>query len=109
MAPASRAKPRSAWPAAARTRSTRTAGSSTSSGTKNSWTGSRSWSAPRSKRAKKKRPPDVANKYQSVRGFNDVLPEDAAAWQFLHAAASQAFAAYGYGELRLPVLERTEL
>jgi histidyl-tRNA synthetase len=51
----------------------------------------------------------VANKYQSVRGFNDVLPEDAAAWQFLHATASQAFAAYGYGELRLPVLERTEL
>jgi len=51
----------------------------------------------------------LANKYQSVRGFNDVLPEDAAAWQFLHDAASQAFAAYGYGELRLPVLERTEL
>jgi histidyl-tRNA synthetase len=51
----------------------------------------------------------VANKYQSVRGFNDVLPDDAAAWQFLHATAAQAFAAYGYGELRLPVLERTEL
>jgi histidyl-tRNA synthetase len=51
----------------------------------------------------------LANKYQSVRGFNDVLPEEAAAWQFLHAAAAQAFAAYGYGELRLPVLERTEL
>jgi len=51
----------------------------------------------------------LANKYQSVRGFNDVLPEDAAAWEFLHAAAAQAFAAYGYGELRLPVLERTEL
>ena len=51
----------------------------------------------------------MANKYQSVRGFNDVLPADAAAWQFLHGAAAEAFAAYGYAEIRLPVLERTEL
>lgn len=48
-------------------------------------------------------------KYQSVRGFNDVLPADAPAWQFLHAAAADVFAAYGYGEIRLPVIERTEL
>jgi histidyl-tRNA synthetase len=51
----------------------------------------------------------MANKYQSVRGFNDVLPADAAAWQFLHATAAEVFAGYGYGELRLPMLERTEL
>jgi len=51
----------------------------------------------------------MANKYQSVRGFNDVLPAEAAAWQFLHATAAEVFAAYGYGEIRLPVLERTEL
>jgi len=51
----------------------------------------------------------VANKFQSVRGFNDVLPADAAPWQFLHATAAEVFAAYGYGEIRLPVLERTEL
>jgi histidyl-tRNA synthetase len=51
----------------------------------------------------------MANKYQSVRGFNDVLPADAAAWQFVHATAAEVFAAYGYTELRLPVLERTEL
>lgn len=48
-------------------------------------------------------------RYQSVRGFNDVLPADAPAWQFLHATAAQVFAAYGYAEIRLPVLERTEL
>jgi len=51
----------------------------------------------------------VANKYQSVRGFNDVLPADAAAWQFVHATAAEVFAAYGYAEIRLPLLERTEL
>ena len=48
-------------------------------------------------------------KIQSVRGMNDVLPADSAAWQYVHAVASQVFAAYGYGELRLPVVERTEL
>jgi histidyl-tRNA synthetase len=51
----------------------------------------------------------VAIKYQSVRGFNDVLPADAAAWQFVHATAAEVFAAYGYAEIRLPLLERTEL
>jgi len=51
----------------------------------------------------------VANKFQSVRGFNDVLPAEAAAWQFLHQVAAQVFAAYGYGEIRLPLLERTDL
>ena len=51
----------------------------------------------------------MANKYQSVRGFNDVLPADAPHWQFLHAVAAQVFAAYGYSEIRLPILERTEL
>ena len=48
-------------------------------------------------------------KIQSVRGMNDVLPADSAAWQHVHAVAAQVFAAYGYGELRLPVVERTEL
>jgi histidyl-tRNA synthetase len=48
-------------------------------------------------------------RFQSVRGFNDVLPGDAPAWQFLHATAAQVFASCGYGELRLPLLEHTEL
>ena len=51
----------------------------------------------------------MANKFQSVRGFNDVLPADAAAWQFVHDTAAEVFAAYGYAEIRLPLLERTEL
>lgn len=46
---------------------------------------------------------------QSIRGMNDVLPADASAWQHVHAIAADTFAAYGYGELRLPIVERTEL
>ena len=51
----------------------------------------------------------MANKFQSVRGFNDVLPADAAAWQFVQNTAAEVFAAYGYGEIRLPLLEHTGL
>lgn len=51
----------------------------------------------------------MATKYQSVRGFNDVLPADAGAWRALHDTAAQVFDAYGYAEIRLPLLERTEL
>lgn len=51
----------------------------------------------------------MANKYRSLRGFNDVLPADTPAWQALHAAARETFSAYGYSELMLPLLESTEL
>ncbi|MFO1406991.1 MAG: histidine--tRNA ligase [Steroidobacteraceae bacterium] len=46
---------------------------------------------------------------QPIRGMNDVLPEQTPAWQRLEAAARETFAAYGYREIRLPLLERTEL
>lgn len=51
----------------------------------------------------------MSQKLQAVRGMNDVLPADSAAWQHLYAVAAEVFGAYGYGELRLPVVERTEL
>ena len=46
---------------------------------------------------------------QAVRGMNDVLPEQTAAWQQLERVARETFAQYGYYEIRLPLLERTEL
>lgn len=51
----------------------------------------------------------MANPFQSVRGCNDILPADAVVWQHLHAVAAEVFAAYGYGEIKLPLLEHTEL
>ena len=41
--------------------------------------------------------------------MNDVLPEESGQWQHLEAVARRTFAAYGYREIRLPVVERTEL
>jgi histidyl-tRNA synthetase len=44
-----------------------------------------------------------------VKGMNDVLPERAAAWQHVEAAARRVFAAYGYQEIRVPLVEQTAL
>jgi histidyl-tRNA synthetase len=46
---------------------------------------------------------------QPPRGMNDVLPADIAAWQRLEATARELFAAYGYAEIRVPIVEQTAL
>ena len=46
---------------------------------------------------------------QPVRGMNDVLAEEMPYWQFLEQAAREVFAAYGYQEIRVPLLEHTAL
>jgi histidyl-tRNA synthetase len=45
----------------------------------------------------------------SVKGFRDVLPEESRRWRALEDAADRLFTRYGFGEIRLPVVERTEL
>ncbi len=51
----------------------------------------------------------MTNKVQGVRGMNDVLPDDARYWTFLEAAVQRWLRSYGYREIRMPILERTEL
>nr|MCS5587106.1 histidine--tRNA ligase [Porticoccaceae bacterium] len=48
-------------------------------------------------------------KIQSIRGMNDLLPEQSPTWQYFEAAVSRLLARYGYREMRFPVLEPTEL
>jgi len=48
-------------------------------------------------------------KITSVKGFHDILPEQSAQWSGIEAKARAIFASYGFGEIRLPILERTEL
>jgi histidyl-tRNA synthetase len=48
-------------------------------------------------------------KVQSIRGFNDVLPADSALWQHLFDTARGLFEAYGYREMRIPVVESIAL
>ncbi|HEY6453215.1 MAG TPA: histidine--tRNA ligase [Steroidobacteraceae bacterium] len=46
---------------------------------------------------------------QPVRGMNDVLPAEIGAWQHVELVARAIFEAYGYEEVRVPLLEHTEL
>ncbi|MGZ8209859.1 MAG: histidine--tRNA ligase [Burkholderiales bacterium] len=46
---------------------------------------------------------------QAVRGMNDILPDEVHVWRFFEDTVQTWLAAYGYREIRMPVLERTEL
>jgi len=48
-------------------------------------------------------------KIPSVKGFRDVLPGESARWAALEGRARDVFAAYNFHEIRLPIVERTEL
>lgn len=44
-----------------------------------------------------------------IKGMNDILPGEVETWQFLEWNARQVFTAFGYREIRVPVVEKTEL
>ncbi|HEY4646423.1 MAG TPA: histidine--tRNA ligase, partial [Steroidobacteraceae bacterium] len=46
---------------------------------------------------------------QPVRGMGDILPAEIGYWQRLESIAREVLASYGYEELRVPVVEHTEL
>jgi histidyl-tRNA synthetase len=48
-------------------------------------------------------------KVSAIKGFSDILPGEVETWQFVEQTARQVFAAYNFSEIRIPVLEKTEL
>ena len=48
-------------------------------------------------------------KLQSIRGMNDLLPEQSATWQYLERTVAEVLGRYSYREMRFPILEQTEL
>ena len=44
-----------------------------------------------------------------IKGFNDILPGEVEKWQHVEATARRVFERYGFAEIRVPVLEKTEL
>lgn len=44
-----------------------------------------------------------------IKGFADLFPPHSDAMRFMERTAGEVFGRYGYGELRIPMLERTEL
>ncbi|WP_020159584.1 histidine--tRNA ligase [Methylobacter marinus] len=51
----------------------------------------------------------MANNIQAIRGMHDVLPEQAPLWQYAEQIIRDVLGAYGYSEIRLPIVEKTEL
>ncbi len=51
----------------------------------------------------------MATKIQAIRGMHDILPEQSHHWQTIEQAIRQVMSSYGYREIRLPILEKTEL
>lgn len=51
----------------------------------------------------------MTQQISAVRGMNDILPEQAARWARVEAICFDWLGSYGYRNIRLPILERTEL
>ncbi|MES9902537.1 MAG: histidine--tRNA ligase [Sedimenticola sp.] len=51
----------------------------------------------------------MAKKIQAIRGMHDVLPEQSPLWRFLEDRVRDVVDAYGYREMRTPILEMTDL
>jgi histidyl-tRNA synthetase len=48
-------------------------------------------------------------KITRIKGFSDILPGEVELWQTAESAARQIFRAYDFAEIRIPILEKTEL
>jgi len=48
-------------------------------------------------------------KITALNGFKDILPSDIELWQRVESAAREIFARFQFSEIRLPILEKTEL
>ena len=44
-----------------------------------------------------------------IKGINDILPDVVGKWQLVESAARRIFSNFGFQEIRLPILEKTEL
>ncbi len=51
----------------------------------------------------------MAEKIQSIRGMNDILPDESPAWQFIEEKLRLLMQGYDYDEIRFPVVEKTAL
>ncbi|HEY0768687.1 MAG TPA: histidine--tRNA ligase [Steroidobacteraceae bacterium] len=51
----------------------------------------------------------MAEQIQPIRGMNDVLPADIGTWQHFETCTRELLGDYGYEEIRVPVVEHTEL
>ncbi|WP_438862732.1 histidine--tRNA ligase [Neptunicella sp.] len=51
----------------------------------------------------------MSKQIQAIRGMNDCLPSQSGVWQYLESALRELVAQYGYQEIRMPIVESTDL
>jgi histidyl-tRNA synthetase len=49
------------------------------------------------------------SKFQAIKGVRDLLPPETALWSRVEQTANEVFTTFGFGEIRLPIFEPTEL
>jgi len=52
---------------------------------------------------------EEVRKFQAVKGTRDIPPPETALWNRVEQTAHEVFGTFGYGEIRLPIFEATEL
>jgi histidyl-tRNA synthetase len=45
----------------------------------------------------------------AIKGFNDILPPESGRWHYIEQAARRVFEVNGFSEIRVPIMEKTEL
>jgi len=48
-------------------------------------------------------------KFSTIKGFKDILPEEVGHWQRLEAVARELLGSFGFQEVKLPLMEWSEL
>ncbi|PKH33261.1 histidine--tRNA ligase [Shewanella sp. ALD9] len=51
----------------------------------------------------------MAKQIQAIRGMNDILPTQSPLWQKIEAVLRSSVSAFGYSEIRTPIVESTDL
>jgi histidyl-tRNA synthetase len=51
----------------------------------------------------------LSKNIRAIRGMHDILPANSAHWHYLESTVKRLLRAYGYAEIRMPIVEKTEL
>ncbi len=51
----------------------------------------------------------MSNPIQAIRGMNDILPDESVCWQRFESTIAKWAFAYGYRNIRMPIVEKTDL
>ena len=51
----------------------------------------------------------MSKSLQAIRGMNDILPEQTPLWRHFEGTVSRLLDNYGYKQIRMPIVEFTEL